>query len=287
MMCTDIGNQMGSILAYVDGGPGSEDVIRTAIQYGQVFSSYVEVLHIKNTFDLSSFMLTPEMGMGATAEIADLMKKEVDAHAATARNAFENLYNGTEKSELPTGLSFKEVSGHDARELAHRGRFFDLIIMAQATEQLGGVDSVQLEAALFDTGRPVLITSNIPQTSIASSIVIAWDGSREAAHSVKLSLPILSKAERVYVVSVGACEPGTGSEELSEYLARHNIECETCAPSDAEKSVAKTLITTSHDKQANLLVMGAYGHSQLSESLFGGVTRDILESGDFSLLMAH
>ncbi len=291
-------SEIGSILAYVDGGPGSAGVLKTAAEIGNTYQAYVEVLHIAQSVD--AFVVPMDLGgsLMATTEIFEIMKQEAESRTSRAKAAFDDFcrqenITGVAPDSVET-LSHKQrtiawnlMSGNDGRDLARRGRLFDLIVMAKAADQVGGVDSVQLEAALFDSGRPVLVSGGSSDAAQSSSIVIAWDGSREAAHSVTLALPFLSKARQVHLMSVGECEPGMGIDDFGRFLKRRGISIEQCQLAPNDKSVADVLIDASLDKKAGILVMGAYGHSALGEGLFGGVTRELLEEGKISLLMAH
>lgn len=295
---TESPGQLRSILAYVDGGSGSADVIKVAAKMGKSYSAYVEVLHIEKSIEDA----LPTMDMGgslvAASEIFEIMKQEAEKRVTHAKTQFDTFCKkekitpispDSQESVAPKGLalSWNLIQGNDNRDLAHRGRLFDLIVMAKANDQIGGVDSVQLEAALFDTGRPVLVISDKSDVEHFESIVVAWDGSREAAHSVALAMPLLTKAEKVYVMVVGNSEPGMGGADVSRYLARHGVDAEQCPLVTSDKSIAEALGEASLEKGASLLVMGAYGHSALGESLFGGVTRDLLEEGKIPLLLAH
>lgn len=295
---TRSGAHLSSILAYVDGGEGSEYVIQTAANLGEAHSCYVEVLHIVKEIDTTLFAMDVGGSLTASTEIFRIMKEEGEKREACAKTAFvdfcENMGADTvqpdSKETLSNGkfsLSWNLRTGNDGRDLAHRGRLFDILVMAKATDQVGGVDSIQMETALFDTGRPVLITAGNTQNSGSSSIVIAWDGSREAAHSVALSLPLLARAKKVFIISIGQRDPGMEIEDLGRYLSRHGVNAQYCQISKSNKSVARELLDTSLEKGADMVVMGAYGHSAIGESLFGGVTRDLLENGEISLFLAH
>ena len=256
MTARDNAPEIGSILAYVDGGPGSESVIKTATKIGTVYKAHVEVLHIAKSVG----SVLPPMDVGgslvAATEIFEIMKNESEARANKAKSVFDQFCQ-TEKIERvdpdsnetllhqELTVSWNLLTGSDGRDLARRGRLFDLIVMARATDQIGGVDSVQLEAALFDSGRPVLIAGEQLETLCSTAVVIAWDGSREAAHSVTLALPLLAKASQVHIISVGTREPGLGIEDFGRYLARHGISVENCQLPKSSKSIAHALVDAS------------------------------------------
>jgi len=272
--------------------------MRAAVAVGEFFSAYVEVLHIERPAGPEIPVVSEGGGVVAAAEIFEAIQREETDRSKIAKNLFQEVFVNSglliveAESVADPGANggsyaWNLVSGHDNRELAYRGRLFDLIIMAKAEEQDGGVDSAGLEAALFDTGRPVLIASDMVINLNGAQVAIAWDGSREAARSVGLALPFLEVAGRVSVISVGEEDEAKGAEELSRYLTRHGVKNE-CRPLNNNcGSIAGCLLKETRDQDVGLLVMGAYGHSAFKEYLFGGVTREILETGELPLLLAH
>jgi len=289
---------IGSVLAILDGGTGSENALKTAVAVGKAFSAYVEVLHIQRPID-AGLPAVPDGGVVvAVTEIVEAISRQSHQQMETARGLFAtycvdqglNVVEPHSNSINRLGeavFAWNLITGHDNLELAHRGRLFDLLIMAKADQQDGGVDSTLLEAALFDTGRPVLFASDKPPVFVGGKIAIAWDGSREAAHSVGLALPILEAAERVCVVAVADGIDMLGGEELSRYLSRHGVKSEFHALVKDGSGIAGAILENSENEGVDIVVMGAYGHSPIGEYLFGGVTREMLLDGRVPLLMAH
>jgi nucleotide-binding universal stress UspA family protein len=120
--------------------------------------------------------------------------------------------------------------------------------------------------------------------------LIAWDGSRAAAHAMKAALPLLTRARQVDVVTIASNGNSKGDEcdaaLALRYLSRHNIHAELhLVP--ASGSVAQTLLATAGRLESQLLVMGLYGHSRLRELLVGGVTREMIAKAGIALLVAH
>jgi len=289
---------ISSVLACVDGGDGSEKVVETAIAVGESFSAYVEMLHVERPCAPAMPSVVEGGSLIASAEIFDALAREETERTEKAERLFKKLCvdpglnivsadTAENFADSQSGFAWNLVSGHDNRELGYRGRLFDLIIMAKVNEQEGGVDSSLLEAALFDTGRPVLITSDEPVVFDNTRVAVAWDGSREAARSVGLAMPFLEAAGHVSVITVSGEEDIEGATELGRYLSRHGVDNECIPLKKNGGSIACSLIEESHSHDVSLLVMGAYGHSALSQYLFGGVTREILESGKLPLLLAH
>jgi nucleotide-binding universal stress UspA family protein len=186
-----------------------------------------------------------------------------------------------------SSFAWRLVSGHDNPEIARRGRLVDLIVLGRPDAGDGGVDSAALEAALFDTGRPVLIAGDRGLAIDGAAVAIAWDGSREASRSLSAALPILESAGRVAVVSVGDGAGGNGLDDLAVYLRGHGVDPEIRAVARGERSVADALGRELQAFGADVTIMGAYGHSVIGEFLFGGVTRDMLKDPGQALFLAH
>lgn len=122
--------------------------------------------------------------------------------------------------------------------------------------------------------------------------MIAWNGSPEAAHALRFTMPLLSRAAEVHILTVTEEKdadrfdlPPTGA---AEYLARHGIEAEIVEFSvQSGKSTAETIMEAATSRKGGYLVMGAYGHSRLRERILGGVTRDMLRDPKIPLLLAN
>jgi nucleotide-binding universal stress UspA family protein len=120
-----------------------------------------------------------------------------------------------------------------------------------------------------------------------ASAVIAWNGSAEAAQALRLAQPLLSLAGQVHIVEV--CEEASGlpSAAAVAWLGRHGIVAERHEWPAKGRRVSVALLHAAAELEAGLLVMGAYGHSRLRETVLGGVTRDLIGMTTLPLLMAH
>ena len=119
---------------------------------------------------------------------------------------------------------------------------------------------------------------------------MCWDGSRAATRAVADSLPFLEKAKQVEIVLVTAkgfkTDEAPGAD-LAKHLARHNLEVTLKRITSPDIDIASTILSYAADSNADMLVMGGYGHSRLREFVLGGVTRGILESMTIPTLMSH
>src|SRR4249920_3572574 len=174
---------------------------------------------------------------------------------------------------------------------ARLARRFDLSILGQPEPEQPALDRLIVEAALFDSGRPILVVPYIQRNGLRlDRVLLCWDGSRSAARAAADALPFLRRAKVVEVVTV-ASEPAKSDEmpgaDIAQHLARHGVTVELKRIVTAETDVASTILSHAADRSADFLVMGGYGHSRLREFILGGVTRDILASMTIPVLMSH
>jgi nucleotide-binding universal stress UspA family protein len=137
----------------------------------------------------------------------------------------------------------------------------------------------------------VLFVPFIQRTGLKlDRVMVCWDGSRAATRAIADSLPFLAKAKAVEIVIVGSKEgqrdqvPGA---DLGQHLARHGLKVDVKRITSPEIDVASTILSYAADSNADMIVMGGYGHSRLREFVLGGVTRGLLESMTVPVLMSH
>ena len=221
-------------------------------------------------------------------ELANAERAKNEQAARTAIAGFEEAVRGSGVSAASHVLS---TSLADAAETFGKlARRFDLSVVAQA-EPDKTARSMIIEAALFQSGRPVLVVPYVQREGLElDTVLVCWDGSRSAARAVADALPLLAKAKAVEVVLV-ASEPGKSDEipgaDIALHLARHGLEVELKRIVSVDVDVTNVILSHAADIGCDLLVMGGYGHSQLREFLLGGVTRGILESMTVPTLMSH
>jgi len=285
-----------SILALLDGGSGSEAIVRTAIDLGRGFDAHVECLYVELPLHSAIPAFSEGMTGGMLDELIRANKEAADQRKLHLDGLFQHLCGDRDITVIdPDGdtssgafaVARRDVVGHINREIAERGRLHDLIVVGPPAEETGGVDSAALEAALFDTGRPVLMANGDTSHIIGAKVTLAWDGSREAALAADLSLPILERAASVEVLTVTDAGRGADPAELARFLKRHDIDCTTRLLSAGGRNVADLLVEASRRDGDGLLIMGAFGHSPIGEFIFGGVTRGAMTAASVPLLMAH
>ena len=226
---------------------------------------------------------------GIPPEFIESQRVESDTKARAAVARFEAAAKRAGVS-AETLVQSASVSGA-ADRLAHIARRFDLVVVGQADRDDGLPDEVLDEAALFESGRPVIFVPFIQKAGLKlDRVMVCWDGSRAATRAVADSLPLLKKAGLVEIVIV-ASKPGKGDEiagaDLGQHLARHGLKVDVKRITSTEIDVPSTILSYAADSSADMIVMGGYGHSRLREFILGGVTRSILETMTVPVLMSH
>ena len=229
-------------------------------------------------------------GGGVLMQVA-MERAESDARAA------EELVRGL-LSQQPVNLRWSLESavaqvGALAELVALRARFADLVVLPAPYGKGQGMEAeAVLEAALFEGQAPVLVLpeSGAPAT-LPQRVVVGWNQSRDAMTAVRRALPLLKKAALVNIAVIDPPQHGPERSDpggmLCQMLVRHGVKAEVSVLARSMPRIADVLNRHLRDMNADLLVMGAYGHSRFREAILGGATRNILEHSEMPVLMAH
>jgi len=190
---------------------------------------------------------------------------------------------------------WRTASGYPAGMAAMHGRYADLIVIGQldAYDSQAGLLRARPEEVTMLAGRPVLVVPFAGHYErLGTSVLVGWDASREAARAVRDAMPLLARAEAVTVLTIDAEQSPFGHGEIpgadiALYLARHGVKAEVDRTVSAGIGIGNTLLSRAADYGADLLVMGAYGHSRVRELMLGGATRTVLQSMTRPVLMSH
>jgi nucleotide-binding universal stress UspA family protein len=208
------------------------------------------------------------------------------------RAAISTIVDELQKKSDAQGLPVSTLQlDHWAEErldsLVRIFRTFDLIVVEQVGESQIDGRSWTIAASVLKTGRPALIVPYIrSHPASLETVLLAWDGSAQAARALGDALPLLAQAGRVVIVGVDADPSEPDGAALEQHLARHGINASFKRTSSAG-DIGNTLLSYAADLGADLMVMGAYGHSRLREDIFGGTTNTILESMTIPVLMSR
>jgi len=178
-----------------------------------------------------------------------------------------------------------------ADQFGRIARRFDLAIVGQVEPDGSPIQAMISESILFESGRPMLIVPYVQTTPLKlDRIMVCWDGSRPAARAIADAMPLLKRAGNIEVVSVTS-EHGKRDEiegaDIGHHLARHGLKVDVTRITRGELDVEDVLLSHAADSDADLMVMGGYGHSRLREFVLGGVTRSMLRTMTVPTLMSH
>jgi nucleotide-binding universal stress UspA family protein len=218
-------------------------------------------------------------GSGGAAIILEEDSQQIAAQhreAMTERLAHEDV-----------SWTWHEVRGGLAQELTEASELADLIVVSSHFEGVDQRDSRRVAAdVIMKSGRPVLAVPNISKgLTVTGPVMIAWDGSRPAGNALKAAVPLLKLASTVTVFEVGEPDEGYPAADAAAYLSRHEIHARILAEDDTD--IAGAITERAQRANVSYIVMGAFGHSRVVESLLGGVTRTMLAECDIPLLLCH
>lgn len=227
---------------------------------------------------------------------------------ASAMLIEENLISAQSDAEAVENAVEAFMANHDIRwssysataqlvglppYLAHRMRFADVAVLPLPyADGRGHVSEAIVEAGLFNAGVPVLaVPDGVTLRDRIETVVIAWNESNEALTAARRSMPLLRSAERANIALIAP--PTHGPErsdpggQLCQLLVRHGIKADVSVLARTMPQVSDVICRQASDLDADLIVMGAYGHSRFRESILGGATRNMLQMSKVPVLLAH
>ncbi|MBX9847095.1 MAG: universal stress protein [Xanthobacteraceae bacterium] len=175
--------------------------------------------------------------------------------------------------------------------LIGHARLRDLTIVPVGEGGAVDIGDWYVEQIVFESGRPTLIIPKpVSHRGALNTVVVAWDFSRPAARTIADAIPILAMAKRVYVVTVTgdkAINTRRSGAELSKHLAHHDVEVTLDTVDAAGRSTGDALDSYVASREADLLVMGAYGHSRIRDFILGGATKSMLAWPSLPIFLSH
>jgi len=235
----------------------------------------------------------PPVGEYAAIVSEDWLKeRQADERLLKRRVTAVSAFLAGRALSADVSSEYPEGGGADER-IGRRARYADITVIGP--ELLAGetLKDKVIEGALFSSGKPLLIVpSGRRPTLKPKGVLVAWDARLESSRAVRESLEMLVGADQVRLVMVDPVEdeyhhgqePGA---DAAAYLARHGVKVTVDRLPSSNHSVADVLRQHAVDIAADLMVMGAYGHSRLRERIFGGVTKSMLEDQSLPVLMAR
>jgi len=238
-----------------------------------------------------------EYGFGLTPTmLAEIERMRRDA-AKAAEGSFRDVASTVPGARFEIDDAGRTMDPESV--VCRRARTVDITVVPQigAGERLEDAPGSLAERLVMESGRPVIV---VPQagrfSTVGRRVLVAWNRSRESARAVADAMPLLERAEEVWVLTIDETRSARGvgrgnnddrAAQAVEYLALHGIKAKPCHDIVGDITAGDILLSRVSDMGIDLLVLGAYGHSRLRESMLGGVTREILQHMTVPTLMSH
>lgn len=283
------------ILVPLDGTDTSASVLDAALKVATGLSAHVEILHVRADAKNAVPLLGEGMSGAMIEEMITLAEKESASRAERARAQFDKAVKRfklqvVESAPGPdaASVSWVEEIGREEEVTARRGRLSDLVVVGRPTPETDVALRLTLNAAIRETGRPVLVVPPEMPSHIGRKVAIAWNGSTEAARAVNGTLPMIAGAKEVFVLTAEGDGTFAGiAGELANYLAWHGIRAIPRAFPLADRAGGEEMLRQCAECGADLLIMGAYTQSRVRRLILGGVTSHVLTSATLPVIMAR
>jgi len=282
------------ILVPVSGVGRDRYALATALAAAKPFNAHVQALFVhadpRETVPYGELPLSPDI-------VQDLIDTAADLEKASSKAARETLASMTADAGVrivsapqagsAVTVSYEEIREHLPRALDRAARLCDLVVFPPIRE----TDDPDVQDAFLRTlmkvGRPVLLSAEHMPAEIGRAVAVGWDGSIASAHALTEAVPYLKKAERVEILTVqNGTLPGNGSDVVA-YLALQGVTATARSLPRGNALTADVLLDTAANEGFDLLVAGGYGHSQMAEAIFGGVTEHIVSHPRIPVFMMH
>jgi nucleotide-binding universal stress UspA family protein len=271
-----------TILVHFNDRRGAEVLLEPAITLANRYNAHLIGMHVYSCVPAATLPYGSQVGSLVTAERKKTEEVAVTFASMTAKQPFVAEWRALEALHVDL-----------ASVVMDHSRAADLIIARQSDpdSDLSPLRDFPERLAL-ESGRPVLVVPYVGRyPAVARSVVIAWKTGRESARAVFDALPLLQGADNVHILQIKE----RGEEEkvfapdmsIAAALARHGIKPSVRTSMAADLSVGDEILSRLADLNADLLVMGAYGHSRIRELVFGGVTRHIARHMTVPTLLSH
>jgi nucleotide-binding universal stress UspA family protein len=285
---------MKSILVPVEYSASLNAQLETAALVATLFMAHIAGVAPRS--DFSNYLIGAGAGVGATIPVAlEDLQREENERIEQARNAFRQFVQahkiawdeGAAPQKHVTAAWIEEINSGDAA-VAQLARLYDISVLARPTADSPVARRQLLEAVLFESGRPILISPPEAPQSLGKRIMIAWNGSTETTRAISLAMEFLAKAEWVLVLTVeGGTVDGPSADDVRRMLIRSGIAAEARTVKPEGRSTGQAILAEAQRDNADLVIKGAYTHSRLRQMIFGGATTHIINEATLPVFMTH
>jgi nucleotide-binding universal stress UspA family protein len=263
---------MKNILVAASGGGIDSVVFATALAAARPLEAHLEFFHLRVPLGEAA-RYTPHVAF---------------ARGAGLRHALQEIQVEDEVRYRGVTASLREESGEAAEHLARAARHNDLVVLGRHTHG-DGFPPDFIDHVLLRSGRLVLLAPAKRPFALTGTVMVCWKETPEAARAVAAALPLLAKSRHVVIANVRerAHVPASGIGDVVRHLAWHGIEADVRRLDGGSGAAGPRLSAAARECAADLVVLGAYGHSRTRELLFGGCTQHFLEDTAQAVLLMH
>ncbi|MEZ0170810.1 universal stress protein [Microvirga sp. TS319] len=273
------------IIVHLDGGHEDEIRLEHALAIAAAERAHLTGLY---TNQLPELTVMVPMDGGAAAiqvlsELEDRARQDGDVIAERLAEKLSGLEVPSEFRRLDDTL------GGLLAQVVDQARCADLFVTTRPYGKAGAsLWSGLVEAVLFGSGRALLLVP--PGRHLQgpiNTVLVPWNGSREAARALREGLSFIARADRTVVLVADPPAGEAPGAKVKRHLAHHGVTAEVATAESRGRPVAAAILEEARRLTADLVVMGGYGHTRFREQVFGGVTRDMLTASDRPILLAH
>jgi nucleotide-binding universal stress UspA family protein len=275
------------VVVFVDGRMDGTGVIEFAARLAQEHGAE----HLA-----AAFVWPPLVSEGSAAyvrgsaiqELLACCDAEVSRRETHLRRCFESA-----AARGALHAEWRSVRSSLTEDMVVHARYADIAIVGRPDPaRLDAIPHQLPQTLVLASGRPVLLLPSEPPLSAGRRILVGWNARREATRAVADAMPFLARAEAVEVLVVDhERHPADHGEEpgadIGCHLARHGVRVGVCRMASEGQEVGRLMLSRAAAFGADLIVMGAYGHSRLTELVFGGATRSMLREATLPVLMSR
>lgn len=270
-----------SILVHLADDAAEAARVRASLALASRLGATVEGVFVTPSLDMP-------LGYVGRAAAGGYLGALADAYADRAASSEKRFKERT--AGVPA--RWRKESGDAGECLGKRLYYADLAIVGRTPAQNLEEAVVAYppdHLAMIAVAPVILVPPDFHGAEIGRTVMIAWKPTREASRAVRLAMPILCRAERVVILTIDNAEdPPSANDELAAWLKQHGVpKVEQRHDREEDRVAGERILDNARTVGADLVVMGAFGHSRLSELVFGGATRYMLDRATVPVLMAH
>ena len=267
------------ITLHLDENPATERRLEGAITLAEAFGAHLVGIAAEVPPTMPGYL-----AVDAGAQLLDRWIADVRRRIAETREMFE-----ARVAESDVQAEFRVRQGSHLEAMLPTRRTGDLVIVAQDDPDAPSMTDGLADELVMAAGRPVLVWPYVGAfPTPGRTVLVAWNGTREATRALHDSMPFLEAAAKVYVTSIAASSDETAmAEGLAQALVRRGVTAEARGIVARDFETPELLLSAVAEVRADLIVMGAWGHSRLREMMLGGATREILEAMTAPTLLSH